>query len=205
MGVVAIAAALAGQGAQAVSVASNASNTEEEADFVEFELDGKLVKGWLWRSPLNEGDEVEVAAEAGQSYFNAYGAFRPMDRTVALYPHCSRGRKAHWWNALKWWFYINVAFSTCLFLLMQWISRGKAIPELVATGILPTVSAGIAVFFALMVYSIARNLLPFVRIAEEAFTALGFDDPTNVDLVKRTKASRKPVDPPALGSFYFRY
>lgn len=58
MGVVAFASAIAGLGGQAMATASNASALEEEADYLEFELDGQLLKGWVWRNPFKDGDEV---------------------------------------------------------------------------------------------------------------------------------------------------
>ena len=104
MGVIAVAAAAAGLGGQAMGVAAGASSMEEAADFVEFELHGQPVKGWVWRSPFQEGDEVEVAAEWQRDHYEAFGIARPADRIVALYPHCSRGRLRHVRNAVKWWF-----------------------------------------------------------------------------------------------------
>src|SRR5690242_669596 len=71
LGVVAIAAGVAGLSGPAISTASYAASTEEEADYVEFELDGKPVKGWVWRSPFEEGDEVEVAAEWQGDHYEA--------------------------------------------------------------------------------------------------------------------------------------
>jgi len=74
MGVVAFAAAIAGLGGQAMAIASNASAMEEEADHLEFELDGRQVKGWVWRNPFKEGDEVTVAAEhRADGHWEAFG------------------------------------------------------------------------------------------------------------------------------------
>ncbi|UXY16945.1 hypothetical protein N8I74_08015 [Chitiniphilus purpureus] len=63
MGVIAVAAAAVGLGSQAIAVASATTSVEEEADYLEFELDGQFVQGWVWRSPFREGDEVEVVVE----------------------------------------------------------------------------------------------------------------------------------------------
>ena len=101
MGVIAVSAAIAGLAGQAIAVAS--SDFDEDADYLEFTLDGKPVKGWVWRSPFKESDEVEVAAAWTGSHYEAYAIARPKDRVVALYPHCSRGRQRHYANAFKWW------------------------------------------------------------------------------------------------------
>ena len=52
LGVIAIAAGLAGLSGQAISTASAAASTEEDADYLEFQIDGKPVRGWVWRSPF---------------------------------------------------------------------------------------------------------------------------------------------------------
>lgn len=106
-GLTAVAAALAGSGG-AIGLASLAG-TKEEADKVAFELDGKKVTGWLMWSPFKNGDEVEVAAELMRDgTYRAFAVLKPNDRTIALYPHCSRGRIAHYKNSIKW---IMIAFS----------------------------------------------------------------------------------------------
>ena len=93
-GVVAIAAGLVGTLAETATTAT--SGMVEEADYIEFTLQGCAVKGWVWRSPFDNGDEVEVVAKWQHDHFEAYAVARPADRVVALYPHCSRGRKPHW-------------------------------------------------------------------------------------------------------------
>ena len=100
MGVIAVAAGLAGLSGQAISTAASASDMEEAADYVEFSMGGQQIKGWVWRSPFKEGDDVSVAAELRGDRFEAFGIARPKDKIVALYPHCSRGRRRHVSNAV---------------------------------------------------------------------------------------------------------
>ena len=116
-GAIAIAAGLAGLSGQAIGTASAAASMEEAADYLEFELDGKSVKGWVWCSPFQEGEAVEVVGEWKVGHFEAYAVARPEDRIVALYPHCSRGAKRHVNTAVKWWFWGN-SFMMLLVLLM---------------------------------------------------------------------------------------
>jgi phage-related protein len=85
MGVAAIAAALAGLNEQAMGTAANVTSMEEEADHVQFMLNGQTVKGWVWRSPFKEGDVVEVAAEWQGDHYEAFGIARPSDKTIALF------------------------------------------------------------------------------------------------------------------------
>jgi hypothetical protein len=67
------------------------------------------------------------------------------------------------------------------------------------------VALGVAAFLGLMVFSLAKRWMPFVTLAEMAFTVFGWAKPGDIDLAKFTKAHRKAGDPGELGTFYFRY
>ncbi|MCB4359495.1 putative type VI secretion system effector [Quatrionicoccus australiensis] len=202
MGVIAIAAALADMGGQAMSTASNAGAMEEEADYLEFDLDGKPVKGWVWRNPFREGDVVEVAAKNADDHWEAYGVARPNDRTVALYPHCSRGARSHMANSIKWWMKGGAGFLLFIQIPIFLFIFG---PKLFQYKELYFSITGLMLFFALMAWSLTRKWMPFVRLAEKVFRALDLPDPSNIDLVKSSKAQRTEQDPGEFGTFYFRY
>ena len=204
LGVVAIAAGIAGLHGQAISTAASAS-AEEEADRVEFELDGKPVRGWLWRSPFEEGDEVEVAAEWTVDRYEAGAIVRPIDRTIALYPHCSRGKRAHAESFIKWGVVIILLFLL-IFEMSGIVIRGvdRTIGLFLSSAHLWSV-AGVVLFFSIVTVSMARKWMVFVRLAEKVFRTLELPNPSNIDLVKTSKAQRKPDDPGEFGTFYFRY
>lgn len=205
MGVVAIAAGIAGLSGPAIATAAHAASTEEEADYLEFELDGELVKGWVWRSPFKEGDVVGVAAEWRDGHYEVAGISRPLDRTIALYPHCSRGRSKHVKNAVKWWF-LGATFMNLLIFLFAVLttSAGRSVLHgFLEVGVY--MMLGVYVFFGLMTFSLARKWMPFVHLSEKVFTTLGWSNPGNIDLAKSSKAQRKPEDPGEFGTFYFRY
>ncbi|UXY16956.1 hypothetical protein N8I74_08090 [Chitiniphilus purpureus] len=208
MGVVAVAAAAVGLGSQAIAVASASTSVEEEADYLEFELDGCDIRGWVWRSPFNEGDEVEVAVERERGgHYIAYAIIRPSDRTIALYPHCSRGRLAHIKNAAKWWFWgvsALLVFS-CIFIgVLSYFSGYSSLGSFLSHGFEYFALAFYA-FFGLMTYSMIKKWMPFIRLSEKCFAALGWSNPSNVDLVASTKKVRTHSDPGELGVMYFRY
>jgi hypothetical protein len=146
------------------------------------------VVGW------REGKRVELLAIA-----------RPRDRVIALYPHCSRGRAAHIRNAAKWWLIGIVGFLTVTFALGYFIVGAP--PNYVQRMGLPflIVSLGVAAFFGVMTVSMAKKWMPFVRLAEDVFRALGWTSPSGIDLVKSSKAKRRSGDPGECGTFYFRY
>lgn len=179
LGVIAIAAGLVGLSGQAISTASAAASAEEEADYLEFEIDDNPVKGWVWRSPFKEGDDVEVTAEWQKDHYEICAIARPVDRMVALYPHCSRGSSSHWLNAWTWWL-----FGTGTFLLFGG-GAGEILMRLVYGGTVffdetgPFVIKGLlGIFypvFALMTWSLARKWMPFVRLSEKVFSAFGWE------------------------------
>lgn len=207
IGVVAIAASIAGASAQAASTA--AATGEEDADYLEFALDGQPVKGWVWRSPFKNGDVVEVIVQWQHDHFEAFAIARPEDRMVALYPHCSRGRKRHWSNALKWWLTGStfvVLSMLVMFLLVElfnsdsWAETGKGLAQFVPELIIFTYP-----FFLLMTYFLARRWMSFVRLAERIFTEFGWADPAGIDLKRSSKEQRTAEDVPEFGVFFFRY
>ena len=209
LGAIAMAASLAGLSGQAISTASAAASAEEDADYLEFEIDGKPVKGWVWRSPFREGDDVEIAVEWRGEHYELCAIARPADRLVALYPHCSRGGGSHWRNAWKWWLLGTGLLIIVGLLIIEIAARIQDV-----TIIFHPVGGwyfllGFLFFFypvfALMTWSLARKWMPFVRLSEKVFHAFGWDDPANIDLVKRSKESRKGDEPPEYGVFYFRY
>jgi hypothetical protein len=204
LGVIAVAAGIAGLSGQAISTAANASGVEEEADYVEFDLDGQPVKGWVWRSPFRDGDAVEVAAEWQADHYETGAIARPVDRVVALYPHCSRATRRHVENAIKWWLLGVIGwviFSWLLFVLaLGWSSAIALTLDGFQYG-----AVGSFAFFGLMTISLAHKWMPFVRLTEKVCRTLDFPDPGNVDLVKSSKIQRKLDDPGELGTFYFRY
>lgn len=201
LGVIAVAAGLAGLAGQAISTAASASDLEEEADHVEFDLAGQQVKGWVWRSPFQTGDVVEVVAELQGAHFEVIGIARPSDRVIALYPHCSRGSKSHRKNSLAMWLFIASLFVFSVEILGM--LQGGWAPDEAPYRIGMVVCSFF--FFGVMTHSLTRKWLPFVRLAEKVFRALDLPDPANIDLVKSSKRSRTPQDPPEFGTFYFRY
>jgi hypothetical protein len=209
MGAVAIAAGLIGLGGQAISTASAAASAEETAERVSFKLGDVSVVGWLWRCPFREGDQVDVAAFWDGEHYQAQAVYKGSDGLVALYPHCSRGRTAHRWNAAKWWFTLGMCLTLGLVLFFLWAGwdnppSGEKLRELLLAIAVGSLAFNFG-FFGLMTVSLARKWMPFVGVAESAFHTLGWSNPQSIDLVKSSKKLRKPDDPGEYGTFYFRY
>lgn len=207
MGVIAIASAAVGMAGQAAIMANHASSLEEEADFVEFYLDEKEVKGWLWKSPFADGDEVIVAAELRGAYYEVFGIARPLDKVIALYPHCSRGTRSHLTNALKWYGYLLVFIMMCVGFL-GFMDDGKPFGfwlEMLADPYLRFLPIAFVGIFSVMSGVLALKWMPFVRLCEQVLHVLGVSHPSRTDLVKSTKMLRTLQDPPECGYMYFKY
>jgi hypothetical protein len=202
MGMVSVALAAAGMGGQAIATASNAASLQEEADYVEFDLDGKKVKGWLWRSPFKEGDIVDAAVVWQGEYFELVALANPTDRTIALYPHCVRGRRAFYALVFRWWFIFAGVITPVSTSLLIWLSGSyRYFFELPFWGAWAVIALG----WTFVIFMLMLQWTPFGKAAQRVFSVLGLRDPSGVDLKKTTKAQRKQGDPPEIGAFFFRY
>jgi len=207
MGVVAVGAALSGLSGVAATLSTHASSMEEEADYVEFDLDGRRLSGWLWRSPLNEGDSVDAAVERHGDHYELFGIVKKEERIIALYPHCSRGRSSHVKNAVKW----MLIFEVISFIALSLISIDFDTGELWLWSMLAsssTVRWIFSVFFlaiSLIAFWMIWKWMPFVRLAEKVFRVLELGQPAHIDLVKSSKKLAKEDDAPECGVMYFRY
>jgi hypothetical protein len=201
LGLIAVAAAAVGLSGQAAAITTSASDVEEAADYVQFLLDAQRVEGWVWRSPFRDGDVVEIAAAWQGDRYEAYAIARPEDKTIALYPHCSRSMRPHIECTLKWWAVCNA------FVFVALLGGGRLFvgPGLLQGPFAFGILGFIALSLAAMFFSLSRQYMPFARTAEAIFHVLGLPNASNLDLVKSTKAQRTESDPAELGVFYFRY
>ncbi|UOB56794.1 hypothetical protein MRS60_06735 [Burkholderia pyrrocinia] len=206
MGVTAIAAGLAGLGGVAVGLSGTAMDTTEEADLLEFELEGKSVTAWVWWSVFTEGDEVEIVAEGWGDVWYTFGIRRISDKIVALHPHCSRGRCAHYRASFRWGgMFLALALVVAYFTIACFaIFKGGAPIDSLLIGC-ALGSLGSAAIFSLITYRISRKMMGFVHLAEGIFEGFGWKDVKNIDLPAITKKGKKPGEPGELGILYFRY
>ncbi|MEX3929173.1 putative type VI secretion system effector [Paraburkholderia sp. BR10936] len=204
VGATAVGAAALGMGAAGISLANMAMNSDEEAEWVEFELDGKQMQGWMWLMPMRNGDTVEIVAERiGDERYIAYAVKRDGDEIVAVYPHATVGRKAHYRYMTKlmlWSFFVIYSIVTiCLY----W---GEKITNLEADLIFEGLSliGGLALF-GILFYRATRKMMGFVYMAEAIFRTYGWPDVENIDLRKTSREHRRENKLPNYGRLYFRY
>ena len=208
MDAAAVGAGLVGLGGVAAGPGAMAMDTTEEADLLEFELNGKPIKAWVWVSVFKEGDEVEVVAEPDSGGWMVYGIRRISDRIVALHPHCSRGRYAHYRASFLWFLRIVGCLILATYLIVAAVSyfSGDSLRDFVAfaAALIPAMLISAAIFGAIA-YRISRKYFGFVQLAEGIFRGFGWPNVKHIDLPALTKRSKTPGDPGALGVLYFRY
>ncbi|ACD14461.1 putative type VI secretion system effector [Paraburkholderia phytofirmans] len=205
VGATALGAAAMGMGAAGMGLVSMASNSDEEADWVEFELDGKKMQGWLWLLPMRNGDEVEVVAEkVADDRYIVYSVKRDGDDIVAMYPHATAGRKAHYRNMTKimlWTFFVLYAI-----LVVGTYFKGEISSDLYAyTVSMATIGVGGFIVFGIIFYRTSLKLMGFVRLAEAVFRTYGWPDVQNIDLRKTSREHRGTNTLSNYGRHYFRY
>jgi len=206
IGATAIAASAMGMTSTGIALIGMAGNSEEEADWVEFELDGKQIHGWLWMMPMRTGDYVEIVAEPiGNNCYVALAVKRDGDGLLAVYPHATAGRNAHYRKSVKIWMWCAVlAYLSVIFLFM--IQRGWKIflnPDMQL--FLPMGLVFCSVISSAIAFRVSKKLMAFVEIAEVIFETFGWPDVKDIDLRKTSKENRRENNLANFGNLYFRY
>ena len=170
------------------------------------EIDGRLAKGWVWLSPFKNGDEVDVIGTQRDDYFEIVAIARPIDRIIALYPHCSRGKIAHIKKILRWWLGSTIIYMglilPAILAIFDAISGSKDEPLFLAP-MYAYVCLTMLFLSGLFSYVNGKKFMIFVRAATKVFNILEFENTDELDLSRKTK--RKKGDPGALGVMYFHY
>lgn len=209
LGPAAVSASLVGMAGAAISIAT--LDTAETADYVEFTLDGKPLRGWFWRFPFNDGDNLEVVAEASESgVWSALGARRESDGLVAVYPHCFEGRWSHYFSTFRVWaaimgftFIVVLIFDLILATKQENFSwSGHAWVYAGYFGFMLPGMLGVSIFFAWLA---GRKTEGFARFSESVFRGFGWASPSKLNLRAASNKRRKPGDCRDYGVRYFRY
>jgi len=206
IGATAIVAAAMGMGATGMGMIGAAENSDEDADWVEFELDGKQIQGWLWMMPMRNGDTVEVVAEPiGNNRYMAYAVKRARDDLLAVYPHAIAGRKVHYRESVVAWKWLTIFMNLGLILFfgidggLEIFLRQDVQWALLFGSVLS------AVVFGAIALSYTWRLMATVRIAETIFATFGWPDIENIDLRKTSRENRRDNTLSNFGHIYFRY
>jgi len=204
-GTVAAAAGLSGLAAGMTSLSME--NARESAFSLNFSINEAPVHAIVWANPFEDGDEVEIVAERVDDHWRAFAILRPRDRIISLFPHVVSGHRAHVKTTIKVFlkFMIFVAVLGLFLFLFVWMLVAD---EVRTWDVLIYILQSFLVVFAifgLIAWSVSRKYRKFVEMAEGIFSSLGWTNVSDLNLREKTMENVRPDDPPALGSFYFRY
>ncbi|WP_449405950.1 putative type VI secretion system effector [Massilia phosphatilytica] len=206
IGITVIAASAMSMGATGIGLLGMASNADEEADWVEFDLNGKQVKGWLWMMPMRNGDTVAVVAEPmGNDQYIAYAIKRDSDDLLAVYPHATSGRMVHYRKSVKAWMWCSILAYLIVILMFLMQNGLEMFLEADMQLFLPIGFASCSAISAVIAFRVSQKLMGFVRIAEAIFKTFGWPDVKNIDLRKTSRENRRENKLLEFGNLYFRY
>jgi hypothetical protein len=96
-------------------------DASDSVEFFIFTLDNKNIAGRFSKVFFKNEDGVEAACEEqGDGTYLAYAVRRPADHTLWMYPHCSRGKTAHWIYAWRMVLILFVTFFTMWFIFFRY-------------------------------------------------------------------------------------
>lgn len=206
IGTTATAASAMNTGASGMGLLGMVGNADEQADWVEFELDGNQVQGWLWMMPMHNGDIVEVVAELTEkNRYVAYAVKRDADKLLAVYPHATAGRKAHYRKSAKAWLWCALLASLISTFLFVMQGQSNDLLNNHTCLYLANLFALSVPFSAVIAFRVSRKLMGFVWLAEVIFRAFGWPNVENIDLRQTSKENRREDKLPDFGHLYFRY
>ena len=185
----AVGLAVGGLAGAATGAVYNSGDAADKLDFFICRVGEELVKGRFGKVSFSDGDTVEVVGLKDANQFNAYAVTRPSDRTIWMYPHCTRGSKAYKKFSIKWIlilsFVVMPLFMTLIFSLIA-----KNHGDTLSWQIFPMLIPGVLLASIIHAF-VARRFMKFAHIADDIFESLGFDNPADVDLPKRLRPTIK--------------
>lgn len=186
-GVTAASLALGGLAGSAVG-ASIAATGGDSVEFFSCMVDGVSITGRFSKASFKDGDEVEVVVEGAG---DALAVRRPADKRLWMFPHCSRGTRAHrrFSAILGGWILIALfVFSCALVATIRWGDNVPAGADLFALAISTVLSLISALYYSIR---FLYQWGPIAKRAEMIFAVLGYPDPALVDLEKDHKRASK--------------
>ena len=182
-GAAAIGLAVEGLAGAATSAAISSGSMSERMDFFTCTIGNQNVWGRFGTTSFKDGDYVEAVGQDTPNGFEAYAITRPADRTIWMYPHCSRGSKAHLRHSLKGILLLCWVLNPIFILFVVAISNAGWSPW----WFWPTAIIGWGFIFSIVLIFVSFKFTNFAVLSNEIFIELGFDNPTEVDLPKRLK------------------
>lgn len=184
--------AAAGLAGAAVGASFAATSAGDSVQFFSCDIQSQAVAGQFSKASFKTGDELTVVVEKQRNGIDrVVVARRPSDQVPWMVPHFSRGGKAHlrFATRLFWWLLLVLpAFGVLSFLVLGIWANHAPLKMNATMQLVGALSLGLGASAAL--YYAIRFYLQWRPIAEQAeliFAALGYPDPTRVDLPRDHK------------------
>ena len=185
----AAALALEGMSGAAAGAGMAASSAGDSVEFFTCKIGEQSVQGRFSKITFKDGDALEMVIASQQNGMPlVLAARRASSKVLWMAPHSSRGRKGHRSFAflLAWkLFALFLALGLIFILVMEYFSAAEHFKYFeFDLALITALSAIAAPYYAIRFY---RQWLPIARQAEQIFAALGYPDPSRVDLPRDHK------------------
>lgn len=176
---------LAGAAAGAGLAATSAGDAVE---FFSCKVGDQLVEGRFSKASFKDGDELSVVTSPSEWRSLVLAARSSQDHLIWMVPHCSRGTKAHasFSRLLASRLVLSFLVAGALFIILMEYSTSSNPFKFIwfDIALIGGVTAIASPYFSIRFY---RQWLPIARQAEQIFAALGYPDPSRVDLPRDHK------------------
>ncbi|MGV7963445.1 putative type VI secretion system effector [Photorhabdus tasmaniensis] len=183
--------AMVGNSSAAAVTSQTQVRLGDVCDFVRGKINGIPFHGWLGFTTAKVGDYVELAVTEQEGHYVVYAIANPELRVISMTPRCKQGIHSNAKYQIRGtWYGSSLIFS--IFMMVWVFFVREDIFEYVKYLSLSCII--MAVVFSPFIYiSCMKNPEPSFRLAEAIFTALGFPNPTEVNLERLTKKRLKEI------------
>ncbi|MBS9435458.1 putative type VI secretion system effector [Photorhabdus hainanensis] len=183
--------AMAGNSAGAAITSQTEDRRSDVCDFVRGKINGVPFYGWLGFTVAKVGDYVELAVTELEGHYVVYAIAHPELRVISMTPRCKQGIHSNAKYQVRGNWYCFLFFMFFYMMIDVFFVKMDIIEYMKYVCFFCVLAA--AILSPFIYFSCMRNPKPTFRLAEEIFTALGFPNPTEVNLYRFTKKKLKEI------------
>ncbi|MEA9393584.1 putative type VI secretion system effector [Acerihabitans sp. TG2] len=174
----------------AAVTAQNETRMSDLCDFVRGKINGIDFHGWLGLTSLEDGDYVEMAVSPDDGFYVVYAIKHPEKRTISMTPLCKHGVIASSTEGMDILVYFFMFVSLLIFAIG--LFKESLLEDILLFEFIYIIAV------CLLLTKTRKDLIkkpsPTTQFAEAIFIALGFENPSAVDLEKTTKKILKELN-----------
>ena len=183
--------AMIGNTAGSAVTSQSSVRVKSYCNFVRGKINGKQFYGWLGKTNIQVGDYVEMAAMEKNEEYVIYAVTHPDRRTISVTPNCDQGLDGYI-RSCRLYVLLVISFIILLFFIpLAW--NGDLTLRILMYMVLFWIVAEPIIYFISDRLE-RKNPKQNYVLAGLIFEALGFKNPTEVDLIKITKKKLKSKD-----------